>query len=186
MFNRLNILRIMMRYCVLFLCLFFFQSCAPEQWKEKVLDACVNDYQRHSYFISLQVKTDSAVVRCLVRAGYLFLHFKDQQGLNEKEYATLAKSIIRKDSILTLSANDRKRFNFIMLYGCDEITQEVKKDTDYILEKYFDKKDDWFVFKGAATQETKYGIIDALFRRHVIVTTGDEGGSLMVPAWQFR
>lgn len=119
-----------MKYCVLFLCLALFQSCASEKWKDKVLDACVNDFQRHSYFISLKVKTDSAVVRCLVRTGYLFLYFKDRQGLNEGQYASLAKSIIKEDRTLEVSTADQKKYNFIMLYGCDEVTQEVKKGTD--------------------------------------------------------
>lgn len=126
------------------------------------------------------------MVRCLVRTGYLFLYFKDRQGLNEKEYASLAKSIIKEDRTLEVSAADQKKYNFIMLSECDEVTQETKKGTNYLLDKYFDKKDDWYLFKGAATQETKYGIIDALFQRHVIVTTGDESGDLMVPGWQFR
>ena len=99
MFNRLNILK---NYdeisCSLPLPVFFFQSCAPEQWKEKVLDTCVNDFQRHSYFISLQVKTDSAVVRCLVRTGYLFLYFKDHQGVN-------AENRIRNDMDVQLRSD---------------------------------------------------------------------------------
>jgi hypothetical protein len=173
-------------YIAFLLSLVLFQSCTSERWKEKVLDACVNDYQRHSYFISLKVKTDSAVVRCLVRTGYLFLYFRHQQGLDEKGYATLAKSIIKKDSLLEVNAEDRKRYGFTIIYGCDEITQELKKGTACILETYFYKKDDWYLFKGAVTNETKNGIIDALFKQHVIVTTGDESGDLMVPGWQFR
>lgn len=175
-----------MKYLVFSLSIVLFQSCASERWKEKVLDACVNDFQRHSYFISLKVKTDSAVVRCLVRTGYLFLYFRDRQALNEQEYARLAKSVIKEDRMLEVSAADRRKYNFIMIYECDEITQDIKKGTDYILEKYFKKDGDWHLFKGAATQETKYGIINALFERHVIVTTGDESGTLMVPGWQFR
>jgi hypothetical protein len=175
------------KHLILLLSIVFLQSCASREWKENVLDACINDYQRHSYFVSLQVRTETGVVRCLVRTGYLFLYFKHRQGLNEKEYANLAKSIIKDDRIVEVSADDRERYNFVMIYECDETKGELeKKDTDYILDKYFNKVGDWYLFKGAATAELKNEIIDVLFERHVIVTTGDEAGVLVVPGWQFR
>ncbi|WP_146217467.1 hypothetical protein [Chitinophaga sp. S165] len=175
-----------MKYIVVILCAVLFQSCLSGKWKEKVLNACVNDYQRHSYFISLKVRTDSAVVRCIVRNGNLFLYFNDRQGLNESQYASLAKEIIKEDRVIAVSAADRKRYDFAILYGCEEINQELEKGTEYILGKYFRRWRNWYTFKGAVTNETENGIINALFERHVIVTTGDESGSLMLPDWQFK
>lgn len=176
-----------MKYAKLFLLSVLFFSCSSDSYNEKALNKILSDFDRHSYFIGLMVKSGSSTSPYVVENSDLYSCYKEKDGLTEKSYAKRMKSIIRNNKVVEIDSTDLIKFGFLRVNPSCTVAADMEGDTSLILHKYFRKLTSTYrVNETVISTDQWNGIIYALFRKEVFTKTVDESGMLYVPDGQFE
>lgn len=175
----------MMKYIKIILLLLVIQSCKSHNWKEKALNICLRDHGRYSCFVGLRIKSDEAVVPCVIMNDDLFQYFNAKKATSQDEYERLVKEIVKDKKVLTINRSDVAKYDFLIFSPSNIVTQDIRKGKDFVLKSYFTKMKDNQMLDVALPDEAKEELIYALFEWGIISKTDDESGRLYLPFRQF-
>lgn len=83
-----------MKYTKLFLLAMLLFSCRSDSYDEKSLQRVLNDFDRHSYFVGLTVKSGSSTSPYVIENSDLYSYYEKKDGLTERSYTNHMRSII--------------------------------------------------------------------------------------------
>ena len=173
-------------YAKLFLLSVLFFSCRSSLYKGEALNKILSDFDRHSYFIGLMVKSGAFTSPYVIENRRLCRYYQEKECLTEKTYVKRMKSIIRNNKVVEIDSADLIKFGFLRVNPSNTIAADMEGDTSLILHKYFRKRTSTYrVNETVISTDQWNAIIYALFRKRIFTKTADESGMLYVPDEQF-
>lgn len=171
--------------CILFI-LLIFASCSSDSYNKKALQRVLSDFDRHSYYIGLTVRSGSSTSTYVVENSDLYSYYREKDGLTEKSYARRMKSVISNNKVVEIDSTDLKEYGFLRVYPSSTVAADMEGDTSLILSKYFERPTSTYLINTTVDADLWNEIIYTLFKKGVFTKTEDESGMLYVPNEQFE
>lgn len=136
----------------------------------------INDFDRYSYFISIELHTSNYNGKVIIENDDLYNYLQQTHKIDKEKYKTMIKEKLLNHLSLELSNNNQSQSNFIKVPEIESVNTIAKKGIDEFIKTYFDGK----VLKDGVTDDERTVIIQKLFEWEVASKIDDETGYLIL------
>jgi hypothetical protein len=140
------------------------------------LNKILKDFDNYSYFVAIDVSSESFRGRTIIQNNDLFYYFEQTKGLNKEMYIDTMLMMFQENNPLKTENLDFEKWTFIKVRPIASITESAKKGTDEFIKAYFDGK----VLKDGISDDERTAIINQLFEWKIASYIDDETGYLVV------
>jgi hypothetical protein len=139
---------------------------------DKVLD----DFDTHSYFVAVDIKSSSYKGRVIIENNNLYQFFQRTKGLNREKYKYQMKRILAHHKVLTIENKDYSESNFLKVSELESVIQVANRGSEYFIAYYFNG----VVLNYGITDEERDAIINQLFYWNVPAKIDNLTGDLII------
>lgn len=150
------------------LILLIFVSCKNDFYNDDSLHLVLSDFDRHSYYIGLTVKSGASTSTFIIDNTSLYRYYEEKDGFTKNQYESFIKSKIRRNSILEIDSSDLGNFGFHRVDPSHTIADDIAADTSIILSKYFERPNGIYVVDSAVNVDHWNEIAFLLFKKGVL------------------
>ena len=137
-------------------------------------DKVSNDFDRYSYFVSIQMNTTGAKEVFIIENDDLYNYLSQKLKINKEQYKKLLQDKLINNSTLDI---ENPSSNFIKVPNIINVENNAKKGVDEFLEIYFDNNK---VIKDNILNDERTAIIQKLFEWEIASKIDDETGYLII------
>lgn len=137
----------------------------------------INDFDRYSYFISIEVHSEKYNGKFIIENDDLYSYLQQTQKIDREKYKAIIKEKLINHSSLELSNSTQSQSNFIKVPEIESVNANAKKGTDEFIKIYFDNGK---VLKDGITDDERTAVIQKLFEWEVASKIDDETGYLIL------
>jgi len=140
------------------------------------LDKIVNNFDRNSYFIAIDVKSAEYNGRVIIENDDLYYYYEQKKQYSKSIYKDFIIQKLLANESLNINATDFEKWNFYKVPSIISITQNEEKGVEGFIKTYFDGR----VLKDGITDEERIAIINQLFEWEIASYIDDETGYLVI------
>lgn len=138
------------------------------------INKVLNDFNRYSYFLVIEVKTTKNKDSYIIQNHNLFNYLQNTDKVSKEDYIKIMRDKLANKMPLTI---DNPTSNFIKISDNENVKINAKKGLTLFIETYFDNR---IVLKENVTEAEKIAIIQQLFEWKVPCKIDDETGYLII------
>src|SRR5690554_1050543 len=105
------------------------------------LDKIVNNFDRNSYFIAIDVKSAEYNGRVIIENDDLYYYYEQKKQYSKSIYKDFIIQKLLANESLNINATDFEKWNFYKIPSIISINQNEEKKIKEFIKKYIDKKD---------------------------------------------
>ncbi|MBI3141718.1 MAG: hypothetical protein HYZ16_02700, partial [Bacteroidetes bacterium] len=140
------------------------------------LDKVLNDFDRYSYFVAVELESTDYKGRVIIENDDLYYYFEQSQSLNRSAYKDMMFNKLRSDEPLDIESADLERWNFYKIPSIPSVVQTAEKGVEEFIKTYFDGR----VLKDGITDDERTVIIAKLYEWEIPSKIDDETGYLVI------
>lgn len=140
------------------------------------LDKVLNNFDRYSYFIAIDLKSSAYNGRVVIENDDLYYYFEQIKQLDKAAYKNFITNQLQSKEPLNIQNADLVRWNFVKVPIVPSITKNAEKGVDEFIKTYFDGR----VLKDGITDDERTVIINQLFEWEIPSNIDDETGYLVI------
>jgi hypothetical protein len=138
-------------------------------------DKVTNDFDRYSYFLSIQLQSSNGKGRFIIENDDLYNYLQQSRKIDKEQYKKMIKDKLMNR--LPLEINNNPTSNFIKIPEIESVNASTKKGIDEFIEIYFENEK---VLKDGVTDNERTVIIQKLFEWGIMSKIDDETGYLIL------
>ena len=138
------------------------------------INKVLNDFDKYSYFLVIEVKTLKTTESYIIQNHNLFNYLKNTKKISKENYINIMKDKLTKKTPLII---DNPNSNFIKISKNENVESNAKKGLAEFIKTYFDNEK---VLKENIVEVEKIAIIQKLFEWKVPCKIDDETGYLII------
>lgn len=141
------------------------------------INKVLTDFRRHSYFLSLNIKSTEYNGRIVIENDELYYYFRMNQQINKQEYKELIINVLKGDSSLKIKDANLKKWHFKKSPVIESVEENAKKGINEFINVYFN---DRLVLRNGLTDEVRFAVISQLFEWRIPACVDDQSGYLYI------
>jgi hypothetical protein len=139
-------------------------------------DKLVNDFDRYSWFITIEIKSSEYNGQVIIENDDLFNYLNQTQKLDKEKYKQIIKGKLENNQSIEIEKASLTKWNFIKVPTIKSVNQNAKNGVDEFIKIYFDGK----VLKDGIADDERTVIIQKLFEWKIPSKIDDETGYLIL------
>lgn len=161
----MNILMIaLLNFCLIF-----------EIEQSSFIDKIINDFERYSWFLVIEIKSSSYNGKIIVENNELFYYLNHSKHLDKEQYKLEIKDKLKHH--LPIDIQDVSFCQYKIITNNKRVAANVKKGKDEFIKIYFDNGT---TLKDDITDDERTAIIQKLFEWEIACKIDDETGYLVI------
>jgi hypothetical protein len=136
----------------------------------------LHDYDSTSYFITVDLKSDSYKGRALIENRNLYHFFNETQGFDTAKYVAYMRKTLTKHKKISLKGRDIIKFNFLKVEDNMNVLLQAGKGRNSFVAAYFDGS----VLNFGIPLSEQYAVINQLFYWEYAVKRDQLTGNLLI------
>ena len=139
-------------------------------------DRIINNFDKNSFFISINVKTREFKGPVIIENDDLFYYYQQKKHYTKSVYKDFIVQKLRTNESFNVNDTDFLTWNFYKVPSIIAITKNAEKGVDVFIQTYFNGR----VLKDNITDEERIAIIYQLFKWEIVSYIDDETGYLVI------
>jgi hypothetical protein len=136
----------------------------------------LGNFDKHSYFIALDIRSDEFKGRVLVENNNLFTFLNKTNGWDKERYKSMMKRILIHRRIMKIKNTADLSLSFIKVKEINKVYLSANKGPDSFIKDYFNGK----IFKYETPEDEIYAVINQLFYWKIPIKFDDATGQFML------
>lgn len=142
----------------------------------KFYDKVLNDFNRYSYFVAVDIKSTTFNGPVIIENDDLFFYLNQTEGVDKNQFKVKVKEKLVNHSAIDIGNSDLTKWDFIKITEIQSINNISAKGADEFIKTYFDGD----VLKDGVTDNERAAIIYQLFKWEISSKLDDETGYLVI------